>query len=303
MRVVFMGTPDFAAASLRALYGAGYDIAAVISRPDSPKNRGMKLTPSPVKQAAMELGLPVYTPTKIKSEETAELLRSFNADVFAVVAFGRLLPQSILTMPPMGCVNVHGSLLPQYRGAAPVQWSVLNGDKVGGVTTMLLDEGMDTGAMLMSRSVEIGEYETFGELYERLAGVGAELLLETLSGLAAGTVIPTPQDEARASYAPPVTKDMCPVDWNDDSIDIINKIRGLNPSPAASADICGVRFKLFAARRGGDSALEPGSIVCADKNGIEIACGGGKTIVITELQAAGGKRMHAADYLRGHPLA
>ena len=298
-----MGTPDFAVASLRALHGAGYDIAAVISKPDSPKNRGMKLTPSPVKQAALELGLPVYTPEKIKSAETEELLRSFNADVFAVVAFGRLLPKSLLTMPPMGCVNVHGSLLPQYRGAAPVQWSVLNGDKVGGVTTMLLDEGMDTGAMLLSRSVEIGEYESFGELYARLAGVGAELLLETLSGLAAGTVTPVPQDETKASYAPPVTKDMCPVDWAAEQVDIINKVRGLSPSPAAFADICGVRFKLYAAHRGGDSDKAPGSVVRADKNGLEVACGGGKTVVITELQAAGGKRMKAADYLRGHPLA
>lgn len=297
-----MGTPDFAETSLRALYEAGYDIAAVISRPDSPKNRGMKLTPSPVKKAALELGLPVYTPSAIKSEETLELLRSFKADVFAVVAYGRILPKSILSIPTMGCVNVHGSLLPKYRGAAPVQWTVLNGDEFGGVTTMLLDEGMDTGMSLMAEQVKVGPEETFGELYSRLAGVGADLLLRTLEGMSAGTVLPKQQDESAATYAPPVTKEMCPIDWNSRSSDIINKIRGLNPSPAATGEIGGVRFKIFRAVPGGNSDKEPGSIVGTDKRGIEIACADRETVIIKELQAPGGKRMAAADYLRGHPL-
>ena len=299
-----MGTPDFAVASLRALCAAGHEIAAVVTKPDMPKNRGMKLMPSPVKKAALELGLPVYTPEKIKSAETAELLASFGADVFAVVAFGRLLPKHILDMPRLGCVNVHGSLLPKYRGSAPVQWTVLNGEKTAGVTTMLLDEGMDTGAMLLSESVEVGEYESFGSLYARLADVGAELLVRTLAGLEDGSVVPTPQDEALASYAPPVTKDMCPVDWEKSTVDIINKIRGLDPAPAANADIAGVRFKLFGARpTGRRSDLPAGSVAGTDKQGIEVVCGGGETLVITELQAPGGKRMKAADYLRGHPLA
>lgn len=299
-----MGTPDFAVASLRALCAAGHEIAAVVTKPDMPKNRGMKLMPSPVKKAALELGLSVYTPEKIKSAETAELLASFGADVFAVVAFGRLLPKHILDMPRLGCVNVHGSLLPKYRGSAPVQWTVLNGEKTAGVTTMLLDEGMDTGAMLLSESVEVGEYESFGSLYARLADVGAELLVRTLAGLEDGSVVPVPQDEALASYAPPVTKDMCPVDWEKSAVDIINKIRGLDPAPAANADIAGVRFKLFGARpTGRRSDLPAGSVAGTDKQGIEVVCGGGETLVITELQAPGGKRMKAADYLRGHPLA
>ncbi len=299
-----MGTPDFAVASLRALCAAGHEIAAVVTKPDMPKNRGMKLMPSPVKKAALELGLPVYTPERIKSAETAELLASFGADVFAVVAFGRLLPKHILDMPRLGCVNVHGSLLPKYRGSAPVQWTVLNGEKTAGVTTMLLDEGMDTGAMLLSESVEVGEYESFGSLYARLADVGAELLVRTLAGLEDGSVVPTPQDEALASYAPPVTKGMCPVDWEKSAVDIINKIRGLDPAPAANADIAGVRFKLFGARpTGRRSGLPAGSVAGTDKQGIEVVCGGGETLVITELQAPGGKRMKAADYLRGHPLA
>lgn len=304
MRIVFMGTPDFAVASLRALCAAGHDVAAVVTKPDSPKNRGMKLMPSPVKKAALELGLPVYTPEKLKTAETAELLASFKADVFAVVAFGRLLPKHILEMPPLGCVNVHGSLLPKYRGSAPVQWTVLNGDRTGGVTTMLLDEGMDTGATLLSASVDVGEYESFGSLYARLADVGAELLVRTLDGLADGSITPVPQDDALATYAPPVTKDMCPVDWERSVVDIINKIRGLDPSPAANADIGGVRFKLFGARpTGRRSDLPAGSVAGTDKQGIEVVCGGGETLVITELQAPGGKRMRAADYLRGHPLA
>ncbi len=299
-----MGTPDFAVASLRALCAAGHDVAAVVTKPDMPKNRGMKLMPSPVKKAALELGLSVYTPEKIKSAETAELLASFGADVFAVVAFGRLLPKHILDMPRLGCVNVHGSLLPKYRGSAPVQWTVLNGEKTAGVTTMLLDEGMDTGAMLLSESVEVGEYESFGSLYARLADVGAELLVKTLAGLEDGSVVPVPQDETLASYAPPVTKDMCPVDWERSVVDIINKIRGLDPVPAANADIAGVRFKLFGARpTGRRSGLPAGSVAGTDKLGIEVVCGGGETLVITELQAPGGKRMKAADYLRGHPLA
>ena len=304
MRIVFMGTPDFAVASLRALSAAGHEIAAVVTKPDMPKNRGMKLMPSPVKKAALELGLPVYTPEKIKSAETAELLASFGADVFAVVAFGRLLPKHILDMPRLGCVNVHGSLLPKYRGSAPVQWTVLSGEKTAGVTTMLLDEGMDTGAMLLSESVEVGEYESFGSLYARLADVGAGLLVRTLAGLEDGSVVPAPQDDSLATYAPPVTKDMCPVDWGKSVVDIINKIRGLDPSPAANADIAGVRFKLFGARpTGRRSDLPAGSVAGTDKQGIEIVCGGGETLVITELQAPGGKRMSAADYLRGHPLA
>ena len=299
-----MGTPDFAVASLRALCAAGHEIAAVVTKPDMPKNRGMKLMPSPVKKAALELGLPVYTPERIKSAETAELLASFGADVFAVVAFGRLLPKTILDMPRLGCVNVHGSLLPKYRGSAPVQWTVLNGEKTAGVTTMLLDEGMDTGAMLLSESVEVGEYESFGSLYARLADVGAELLVKTLAGLEDGSVVPVPQDETLASYAPPVTKDMCPVDWERSVVDIINQIRGLDPSPAANADVAGVRFKLFGARpTGRRSDLPAGSVAGTDKQGIEVVCGGGETLVITELQAPGGKRMKAADYLRGHPLA
>lgn len=299
-----MGTPDFAVASLRALCAAGHDVAAVVTKPDMPKNRGMKLMPSPVKAAALELGLPVYTPEKLKSAETAALLASFEADVFAVVAFGRLLPKHILDMPRLGCVNVHGSLLPKYRGSAPVQWTVLNGDRTAGVTTMLLDEGMDTGAALLSESVEVGEYESFGSLYARLADVGAELLVRTLAGMEDGSVVPVPQDEKLATYAPPVTKDMCPVDWNCSVVDIINKIRGLDPSPAANADIAGVRFKLFGARpTGRRSDLPAGSVAGTDKQGIEIVCGGGETLVVTELQAPGGKRMRAADYLRGHPIA
>ena len=275
MRVVFMGTPDFAEASLQRLIADGFEICAVYTQPDT-----------------------------FRDPQVVEELRALHADIIAVVAYGKLLPDEVLASARLGAVNLHGSLLPKYRGSAPVQWTVLNGDRTGGVTTMLLDEGMDTGATLLSASVEVGEYESFGSLYARLADVGAELIVRTLDGLADGSVKPVPQDDALATYAPPVTKDMCPVDWEQSVVDIINKIRGLDPSPAANADIGGVRFKLFGARpTGRRSDLPAGSVAGTDKQGIEVVCGGGETLVITELQAPGGKRMRAADYLRGHPLA
>lgn len=303
MRVVFFGTPVFACASLEALINSNHDIAAVISKPDAPKNRGMKLFPSEVKQVAAHYGIPVFTPEKLKSLDTLDLLSSFNADVFVVVAFGRLLSKAILDIPPMGCVNVHGSLLPKYRGAAPVQWSVLNGDAETGVTTMLLDEGMDTGPMLIKKSVRIFNNETFGELYERLAHTGAELLIETLEAMRLNTVVPEKQSEAEATMAPPVTKEMCRINFNMSPVAINNRIRGLNPSPSASCLINGIRFKLHKAVpviKRIDAA--PGRIVSAGQDGLEIACLGG-TLLITELQADGGKRMPASAYLRGHPIA
>lgn len=304
MRIVFMGTPDFAAVSLKALHGAGHEIAAVFTQPDKPKNRGMKLIPTPVKEAATELGIPVYQPVKLRDGSAAELLRSLDPELIAVVAYGRILPKEILDIPKYGCVNIHGSLLPKYRGSAPVQWALLDGEKETGVCAIYMAEEMDAGDIIAEKRTEIGDEETFPELYGRLSELGAGLLCETAASIAAGTAQRTPQESEKATYAPMITRALSPVDWSQSAWLVRSKILGLDPWPGATAKSGDTELKLFRARCPGKSTDKaPGSVVSIGKDGIEVACGDGKTVLIAELQAPGGKRMRAADYLRGHSIA
>ena len=298
-----MGTPDFALESLKRLYADGHEILAVYTQPDKPKSRGMKLTASPVKQFALEKGLPVYQPVSLKDEAVQTQLQEMKPELIAVVAYGRILPQTVLDIPEKGCINLHGSLLPKYRGAAPIQRAVLNGEKVTGVTTMYMSAGLDAGDIIDMEKSEIGEYETAGELFDRLMVLGAELLSKTLAEIAAGQVRRQPQNAAQATLAPMLSREESPVDWEKPAAAIIDQVRGLDPWPCAVAQLQGQSFKIFALRRTGKSStLAPGSIVSAGKEGLEVACGDGNTVWITQLQAAGGRRMAAADYLRGHPL-
>jgi len=299
-----MGTPDFAAVSLRALHSAGFDVAAAFTQPDKPKNRGMKLIPTPVKQTALELGIPVYQPQKLRDGSAAELLRSLEPDIIAVVAYGRILPREILDIPKFGCVNIHGSLLPKYRGSAPVQWAILNGDRETGVCAIYMAEEMDAGDIIAEKRTEIGEAESFPELFGRLAQLGAELLCETVSSIADGTAKRTPQEHEKATYAPMITRELSPVDWGQSAWLVRSKILGLDPWPGATSRSGDTELKLYRARCTGNCSSEvPGSVVSTGKEGIEVACGDGKTVLIAELQAPGGKRMRAADYLRGHKIA
>lgn len=303
MRIVFMGTPDFAAASLQKLIDEKYDIAAVFTQPDKPRNRGMSLSFSPVKELALQNGLDVYQPTKLRDGSFTELLRSLKPDVLVVVAYGRILPEDALSVPTYGAVNVHSSLLPKYRGAAPVQWAVLNGDTVTGVSTMYLAPEMDTGDVIFTVKTEIGEFETSGELFDRLMVMGAELLHKTLRAIENGTAPRSKQDESQASYVTMLDKSMSPIDWSRSPREIVKHICGLQPWPVATTEIGGLTFRIFKAEYT-DTVTDkaPGTVVAADKRGIEIACGGAHTILITELQAPGKKRMRAADYLLGHPI-
>lgn len=303
MRIVFMGTPDFAAASLKKLIDEKYDIAAVFTQPDKPRDRGMKLSYSPVKELALENNIPVYQPTKLRDGTATELIKSLRPDILVVVAYGRILPDDMLEVPKYGAINVHASLLPKYRGAAPIQWAVLNGDKITGVTTMYLASEMDTGDIIYTSETEIGEFETSGELFDRLMVMGAELLDRTLRDIEAGTAPRTQQDHSKASYVKMLDKSFSPIDWAKTPREIIKQIYGLQPWPVATAELDGKVFKIYSAEYTQNKTVKaPGSVVSAGKKGIEIACLDGETVRITELQAAGKKRMKASDYLLGHPI-
>ena len=303
MRVVFMGTPDFAAASLKALIDNGYEVAGVFAQPDKPSGRGMEVTYSPVKQLALDHEIPVFQPAKMRDGTALEIMKSLSPDIVVVVAYGRILPDDLLAVPPLGTINVHGSLLPKYRGAAPIQWAVLNGDEVTGVSTMYLASEMDAGDIIYSAQTRIGEYETSGELYDRLKDMGAELLIQTLRDIEAGTAPRTPQDHSQATFVSMLDKSLSPIDFSKPARSVVKWIYGLQPWPVATAVLGNDTLKIFAAAQTDHhTELAPGSIVCADKNGIEVACGGGETVLITQLQAPGKKRMAAADYLRGHKL-
>lgn len=303
MRIVFMGTPDFAAASLKKLIDEKYDVVGVFTQPDKPRDRGMKLSYSPVKELAMENGIPVYQPTKLRDGTATELVKSLEPDILVVVAYGRILPDDMLEVPKYGAINVHASLLPKYRGAAPIQWAVLNGDKITGVSTMYLASEMDTGDIIYTAETEIGEFETSGELFDRLMVMGAELLDRTLRDIEAGVAPRTPQDHSSASYVKMLDKSLSPIDWAKTPREIIKHIYGLQPWPVATAELDGKAFKIYSAEYTQTKTIKsPGSIVSVGKKGIEIACLGGETVLITELQAAGKKRMKASDYLLGHPI-
>ena len=300
MRVVFMGTPDIAATCLKKIIADGFDVVGVYTQPDRPKGRGMKMVYSPVKEVALEHQIPVYQPENFKAEETVEQLRALKPDICAVVAYGQLLPQSVLDTPVRGCINIHASVLPAYRGSAPYQWAVLDGLKETGVTAMYLCRKMDAGDIIDVSKTPIGENETAGELLDRLAVLGADLLSKTLNRFAQGEVPATAQDETLVIYAPMLDKSMCPIDWSKTAQQIHDHVRGLHPWPVATTELGGKRFKIHATASVEGSG-EPGQILGLTKTGLRIACGEG-AIEIRSLQAEGGKRMAAPDYFRGHPL-
>ena len=302
MRLVFMGTPAFAAACLAAVLETEHRVVGVYTKPDTPKNRGMKLIPSEVKTLALAHGLPVFQPISFRDDAVCEELKALRPDLIVAVAYGKILPQRVLDIPPLGCVNIHGSVLPALRGSAPVQWAVLNGLSETGVSAMYMNDRMDEGDIIAVRRTPIGENETAGELMERLAPIGGALLKDTLAAIAAGTAGRTPQDPALASYAPMLTKELSPVDWSRPARAILAQIRGLNPWPAASASFGGTEFKLWEARPyETELSAAPGTPIALTKKGLAVVCGDG-AVLITRLQAPGGKAMPAADYFRGHPL-
>ena len=300
MRIVFMGTPDIAATCLKRILDDGSDVVAVYTQPDRPKGRGMKLVFSPVKEVALAAQIPVYQPENFKDEETVQTLRGLKPDVIAVVAYGRILPQSVLDIPKFGCINIHASLLPKYRGSAPYQWAVLDGLKETGVTAMYLVREMDAGDIIDATKTPIGPDETAGELLDRLAILGADLLSKTLSKIEKGEATATPQDPEQVSYAPMLDKTMCPIDWTKTAQQVHDHVRGLHPWPVATAVLAGTNFKIHATAIV-DGSGEAGTILGLTKTGLKVACGEG-AVEIRVLQAEGGKRMGAPDYFRGHPL-
>lgn len=299
MRIVFMGTPDFAVPSLQALIDAGHDVCAVYTQPDKPQGRKQILTAPPVKTLALAHNIPVFQPNTLKNEDEQARLRALTPEVIIVVAYGKLLPKAVLDIPPHGCINVHGSLLPRWRGAAPIQWAVIAGDEKAGVTTMQMAEGLDTGDMLLTYETKVGEKETAGELFDRLAQSGAELLTQTLVKL--DEITPRPQDDAQSCYAHMLDKQMAVIDWSKSAHEIDCLIRGLNPWPIALTTLSGERLKVFAAEKAAGNG-EPGTVLEADpKKGLTVACGEG-ALKLTEIQLVGGKRMKATDFLRGHAI-
>ena len=301
MRVVFMGTPEFAVPSLKALLDAGYGVVGVFTQPDRPVGRGHKLAACPVKKLAVERGVPVYQFERLRNEEGLACLRALAPDIVVTAAFGQILSQALLDVPKMGTVNVHASLLPAYRGAAPINWCILNGETKTGVTTMLTDAGVDTGAMLLRRETDIGEVETAAELSVRLSQLGAELLIETLKGYIAGEIAPTPQDERLASRQPMLKKEMGVIDWTRSAKEIACQARGLDPWPSAYTDCLGGTLKIYRACPV-EGEGDPGTVLRSSaKEGLFVACGEG-ALEVLEMQAPGGKRMSARAYLAGKKI-
>lgn len=302
MRVVFMGTPDIAAVCLNKIIGDGFDIVGVYTQPDRPKGRGMKMVFSPVKELAIKHEIPVFQPESFRENEAVEQLRALQPDVVAVVAYGRILPQRVLDIPKKGCVNIHASLLPQYRGSAPYQWAVLDGLTETGVTAQHMALKMDAGDIIDVAKTPIGENETAGEVLDKLAVLGADLLSRVLSRFEKGEVTGTPQNEENVSFAPMLDKSMCPIDWTKTAKQVHNHVRGLHPWPVATAELAGTKFKIHSTVVvEGKVGAVPGTILALTKTGLQVACGEG-AVEIRSLQAEGGKRMNAPDYFRGHPL-
>ncbi|MDP4109944.1 MAG: methionyl-tRNA formyltransferase [Bacillota bacterium] len=303
MNVLFMGTPDFAEVSLKRILSDGHKVCAVFTREDKPKGRGMKLTPPPVKVLAEENGIPVYQPKNFGNQaEITEILDKYKPEIIVVVAYGRLLPAFVLNYPRLGCVNVHGSLLPKLRGACPIQRAVINGDKVTGVTTMYMSEGLDAGDIILKRETEIAPAETSGELFARLSVLGAGLLSETLALIEKGTAPRIPQDETDATFAPIVKKEDARIEWNRKSGEIVDLIRGTNPSPTAYFFIEDIMVKVHEAQASGKSGnFAPGEVI-GNGRCLEIACAGGETVFLSTIQVQGGRRMSSEEYLRGHKI-
>ena len=316
MRIVFMGTPDFSVPALQALVEAGHQVIAVVTQPDKPKGRGKEVQMTPVKIQAMEYGIPVYQPAKVREASFVEVLKGLEADVYVVIAFGQILPKAVLELPKYGCINIHASLLPKYRGAAPIQWCVIDGERETGITTMMMDVGLDTGDMLEKAVIPIEEKETGGSLHDKLSMAGGDLILSTLKKLEEGTLVRTPQTDEGTCYAKMLTKSLGDIDWNQGAVSIERLIRGLNPWPSAYTMWNGKTIKIWAAdviagREAADFLSEsgvpaetgtaPGTVVCSDKRGL-VVCTGGGLLSIRELQMEGKKRMDTPAFLRGYPI-
>ena len=316
MRIVFMGTPDFSVPALKALVEVGHQVIAVVTQPDKPKGRGKEVQMTPVKIQAMEYGIPVYQPAKVREASFVEVLKGLEADVYVVIAFGQILPKAVLELPKYGCINIHASLLPKYRGAAPIQWCVIDGERETGITTMMMDVGLDTGDMLEKAVIPIEEKETGGSLHDKLSMAGGDLILSTLKKLEEGTLVRTPQTDEGTCYAKMLTKSLGDIDWNQGAVSIERLIRGLNPWPSAYTMWNGKTIKIWAAdviagREAADFLSEsgvpaetetaPGTVVCSDTRGL-VVCTGGGLLSIRELQMEGKKRMDTPAFLRGYPI-
>ena len=316
MRIVFVGTPDFSVPALKALVEAGHQVIAVVTQPDKPKGRGKEVQMTPVKIQAMEYGIPVYQPAKVREASFVEVLQGMEADVYVVIAFGQLLPKAVLELPKYGCINIHASLLPKYRGAAPIQWCVIDGERETGITTMMMDVGLDTGDMLEKTVIPIEEKETGGSLHDKLSLAGGALILSTLKKLEEGTLVRTPQTDEGTCYAKMLTKSLGDIDWNQSAVSIERLIRGLNPWPSAytlwngktikiwSADVTtGREAAAFLSESGvpSETGITPGTVVCSDKHSL-VVCTGDGLLSVRELQMEGKKRMDTPAFLRGYPI-
>lgn len=301
MRIVFMGTPEFAVPCLERLIADSHEVVGVFTQPDKPKDRGHKMQFPPVKQTAVDNNIPVFQPTKMRDGEAYKIIDELAPELIIVVAYGKIIPQDILERPKYGCVNIHASLLPRYRGAAPIQWCVLNGEKKSGVTSMQMDVGLDTGDMLLKGEVEIDENMTAGELHDKLSVLGAEIMAQTIEKIADGTIQAEKQEDSLSNYAPMLTKELCPINWNDSAEKIHNQIRGLSPWPVATASLDGKIYKLHKSLKAGKANGKPGEIV-STKGGITVCCGDGNAIKILVIQAEGKKAMSCDDFLRGHKI-
>lgn len=301
MRIVFMGTPDFAVPCLQALIDDGHDVCAVFTQPDKPKGRHGVLSAPPVKELALKYDIPVYQPDLLKNDEIKSFFASLGADLALVVAYGKILPEEFLNAPKYGCINMHASLLPKLRGAAPIQWSIINGEKRSGVTAMQMDKGLDTGDILLSESVEIRDDETAQELHDELSVLGAQVMRKTLLMLQKGVLLPIRQDDSQSTYAPILTKELSAIDWQKSALQIHNQIRGLYPWPGASAVLNGKTLKIHSAKLLGKTEGEPGEVVFNDRR-LCVACGDGNAVELLVIQAPGKKAMPVTDYLRGNPV-
>jgi len=300
-RIIFMGTPDFACPTLQSLIERGENLVAVVTQPDRPKGRGQKMMPPPVKELAEKHGITVYQPLKVRDPGFVDIIRELKPDVIVVVAFGQILPKALLDVPPHGCINVHASLLPRYRGAAPLNWCIINGETETGVTTMLMDVGLDTGDMLLIRKTALDENEDIQSLHDRMSAMGADLLAETLDSLLAGNLIPQPQDNTASCYAPMLKKDDGIINWHSDAHTIHNQVRGLAVWPGACSVIDGQVLKIFRTSIGEGSG-EPGTVLQASKGRLEVACRSG-SLFLQELQLAGKKRLDCTSFLAGYPVS
>lgn len=301
-RILFMGTPAFALPALRLLREQDYPIIGVVTQPDRPKGRGLKEVAPPAKILAQDLGLPVFQPEKVKDESFLKIFRKLNPDMVVLVAFGQILPKAIIDYPPMKCLNIHPSLLPKYRGAAPLNWQIIRGEIKTGVSIMIMDEGMDSGDILLQKETPLGHTETFGELHDRLAELGASLLIKSIEQMTNGTAKRIQQDASVATFAPRLTKETGKINWNHKASDIVNLIRGLSPSPTAYTSLDGLPLKIFSAVALTEYVDQsPGAIISANTDGLPVAAADG-FVILKDIQLAGKKRMMFADFLRGHPL-